>query len=377
MKHPITLLLSLLPALSLLCACSGTPAPPATLKAALADKFLIGTALNKALITGRDTTGVRIVEEQFSTIVAEDCMKSVKLLKAPGKYDFTLADKFVEFGASRGLPMTGHVLIWHSQLPKWFCHDEKGALIAPELLRERMKEHIYTVAGRYKGRMLGWDVVNEAFEDDGSWRQTPFYEILGEEYVYLAFQYANEADPDAELYYNDYNEWYPGRRDAIVKLINGLRERGLRIDAVGMQGHIIIDSPPIEEFRKAIDVYAAAGVKIVITELEMSALPYPKENVGANISDTDAYNNTYDPYPDGLPEEVATRWNERMADFFRLFLEKSDKISRVTLWGISDRDSWKNDFPMPGRTDYPLLYDRDYQPKPVVETIIREANTIK
>ncbi|NDV81574.1 endo-1,4-beta-xylanase [Bacteroides sp. 51] len=370
MKKLCTYTLSILLSLPCLCSCLDKPA---TLKSALADKFLIGTALNVSQITGRDTAGIRVVEEQFSTIVAENCMKSGELFAAPGEYDFTMADKFVEFGTSRGIAVSGHTLIWHSQLPKWFCHDEKGELVTPDVLKERMKNHIYTVVGRYKGRIFGWDVVNEAINDNGTWRESPFYKILGEEFMYLAFQYANEADPNVELYYNDYNEWHTGKRDAIVKVVKELKKRGLRIDGVGMQGHVGLDGPSLEEYQAAIDAYASAGVKVMITEFDMSALPFGRRNVGANIADTEAYNKEMNPYTNGLPEDISTQWNTRMMDFFRLFLKNSDKISRVTVWGVADGDSWKNNFPMPGRTDYPLLFDRNHQPKPVVGSIIDAA----
>ena len=155
--------------------------------------------------------------------------------------------------------ITGHVLLWHSQAPRWLFTDSLGNTVSPEVLTQRMKDHIYTVVGRYKGKVKGWDVVNEALLDDGSYRKSRFYEILGEEFIPLAFQFAHEADPDAELYYNDYNEWYPGKVEAIVKLIRQLRERGLRIDAVGMQGHIGMDHPTIEEYENAIMAYGNAG----------------------------------------------------------------------------------------------------------------------
>lgn len=363
-------------ALPLLFACSTTPASKdktVTLKDALKDKFLIGTALNAAQITGRDTAGIRVIKENFNAIVAENCMKSEEIHPEENRYDFTLPDAFVNFGTTNNITVTGHTLIWHSQLPQWFCHNEKGELVSPEILKQRMKEHIYTIVNRYKGKILGWDVVNEAINDDGTWRESPFYKILGEEFMYLAFQYANEADPNAELYYNDYNEWHPGKRDAIVKIIKTMKERGIRIDGVGMQGHVSMEYPPLEEYQAAIDAYTSTGVKVMVTEFDISALPSPRQNVGANISDTEAYKKEMNPYTNGLPTEVSEAWNNRMMDFFNLFLKNSDKITRVTLWGVADGDSWKNGFPMRGRTDYPLLFDRNHQAKPVVQTIIDAA----
>ena len=347
---------------------------PPTLKEVLKDKFLIGVALNTRQSSGNDTAAVRIVKEHFNDIVAENCMKSVEIHPEENRYNFTQADEFVQFGVDNNLSITGHCLIWHSQLPAWFCVDENGENVSPEVLKERMKDHIYTVVGRYKGVIRGWDVVNEAILEDGSYRESKFYEILGEEFIPLAFQYAHEADPEAELYYNDYNEWYPGKRETVVRLINTLKERGIRIDGIGMQGHLGMTNPSLEAYQETIDDYVNAGVKVLITELDVSPLPEPRRIGGANLADREAYRKEIDPYTDGLPEDVAIEWNNRMMDLFDLFLKNSDNILRVTMWGVSDGDSWKNNFPVRGRTDYPLLFDRDHQPKEVVTRLIQKLS---
>lgn len=345
-----------------------------SLREAVKDKFLIGTALNTNQIWGKDSAAVKIVKEQFNSIVAENCMKSMFLQPKEGEFNFKDADKFVEFGEQNNMFIIGHTLIWHSQAPAWFFTDDKGKDVSKEVLTERMKNHITTVVGRYKGRIKGWDVVNEAILDDGSWRDSRFYKIIGEDFIPLAFEFAHAADPDAELYYNDYNEWQAGKRDAIVKLVNSLKEKGLRIDGVGMQGHIGMNYPNLEEYKTALDAYSATGVKVHITELDMSALPSPWGNTGANISDTIAYHREMNPYTTNLPDSVSAVWTERMGDYFKLFLDNSDKIARITLWGVTDNDSWKNDFPIRGRTDYPLLFDRQYKAKAVVKEIIDMAD---
>ncbi len=334
------------------------------------DKFLIGVAINTRQAAGNDTAATRIIQKHFNAIVAENCMKSAEIHPEEDRYDFSQADQFVQFGVDNNLTITGHCLIWHSQLPAWFCIDENGENVSPDVLKERMKEHISTVVGRYKGVIKGWDVVNEAILEDGSYRKSKFYEILGEEFIPLAFQYAHEADPGAELYYNDYNEWYPGKRETVVRLIKTLRERGIRIDGIGLQGHVGMTRPSIEEYQQTIDDYMNVGVKVLITELDMSPLPEPRRMGGANVADREAYRKEIDPYTDGLPEEVAQAWNERMMDLFDLFLKNSDNILRVTMWGVSDGDSWKNNFPVRGRTDYPLLFDRNHQPKVVVKQLL-------
>ncbi len=367
----IKVLLALLTAALMACGNGETKKEPG-LKDALGDKFEIGVALNTRQSSGRDTLATQIVQQHFNAIVAENCMKSGELLKDDKTYDFTQADEFVQFGVDNNLNIVGHTLIWHSQLPRWFCVDDNGENVSPDELKERMRNHIHTVVGRYKGKIKGWDVVNEAILEDGSYRNSQFYQILGEEFIPLAFEYAQEADPDAQLYYNDYNEWYPGKRETVVRLINTLKERGIRIDGIGMQGHIGLNGPSLEEYQATIDDYANAGVKVLVTELDMSALPEPRRIVGANLTDTESYRQEIDPYTDGLPEEVALEWNNRMMDFFNLFIENSDHIIRVTMWGVSDGDSWKNGFPVRGRTDYPLLFDRDHNPKPVVTQLISE-----
>lgn len=359
---------ALLSLLLLLGSCAAHESHEATLKSALADKFHIGTALNSWHIAGRDSMAHEVITRHFDAIVAENCMKSMYLQPREGEFRFHEADAFVRFGEEHHMHITGHCLIWHSQLPRWFFTDDEGNDVSPEVLRQRMKSHISTVVGRYKGRIKGWDVVNEAIMEDGSYRRSKFYEILGEEFIPLAFQYAHEADPDAELYYNDYNMYFPGKRDAVCRLVGELKARGLRIDAVGMQGHVDMRHPSLEEFEASINAFADAGVKVMVTEFDMSALPSPWQS--ANLSDTLSYEQRMNPYADGLPEAVAAEWNERMMQYFQLFLAHADDITRVTLWGVTDAGSWKNNFPVRGRTDYPLLFDRQYQPKAVVQQII-------
>ena len=355
----------------LLGACASQKHCEPSLKSALEDKFYIGTALSPWQLTGRDSMAHDVITRHFNAIVPENCMKSMYLQPREGEFRFREADAFVRFGEEYDMFVTGHCLIWHSQLPDWFFVDEAGNDVTPEVLRQRMKSHISTVVGRYKGRIKGWDVVNEAIMEDGSYRKSKFYQILGEEFIPLAFQYAHEADPDVELYYNDYNMYFPGKREAVCRLVRELKARGLRIDAVGMQGHVDMFGPSIEEFEASINAYAEAGVKVMITEFDMSALPSPWHR-SANISDTLSYEQRMNPYTQGLPEEVSAQWNERMKQYFQLFIDHADDITRVTLWGVNDGNSWRNGFPIRGRTDYPLLFDRQNRPKPVVEQLINE-----
>ena len=349
--------------------CAQPKAAEASLKDAVGDRFLVGVALNTRQFSGRDTAAVRVIERHFNSIVAENCMKNASLHPAEDRYDFREADRFVDFGERNGMAIIGHCLIWHSQVPGWFFVDEQGRDVSAEVLKKRMKDHISTVVGRYKGRVKGWDVVNEAIVEDGSYRKSKFYEILGEEFIPLAFQYAHEADSDAELYYNDYGMTVPGRRDAVIKMVNSLKERGIRIDAIGMQGHMDMYSPSVEQFEESILAFAGTGCKVMVTEWDMSVLPFVRQGADVSIP-ADEYRKKADPYTEGLPDEVSDAWNARMKEFFEMFEKHSDVITRVTVWGLTDGDSWKNYFPVRGRTDYPLLFDRNYEPKPFVREII-------
>jgi endo-1,4-beta-xylanase len=269
--------------------------------------------------------------------------------------------------------IVGHCLVWHSQAPRWFFVDEEGNDVSREVMIERMKNHIFTVVGRYKGKVNAWDVVNEAFEDDGSWRKTKFYEIIGEDYFKLAFQFAHEADPEAELMYNDYSMFREGRRDAVVAVVKKFQEEGVQIDGIGMQGHYGLDNLPLQEIEESIIAFASTGVKVHFTELDISVLPMPSWGVGAEVSASFEYQQKMNPYAEGLPDSVAAASREAYMSLFNLLLKHNEKIKRVTTWGVADHHSWKNNWPMRGRTDYPLLFDRSFDAKPVVADIINAA----
>jgi len=343
------------------------------LKTGLKDKFYIGVAMNSDQILGKDKKGIEIILNHFNSIVAENCMKSAIIQPKEGLFNFEMSDKFVEFGQKNNMWIIGHTLIWHSQAPKWFFTDDKGKDVSRKVMIARMKNHITTLVGRYKGKVNGWDVVNEAFEDDGSWRKTKFYEIIGEDYIKLAFQFANEADPKAELYYNDYSMAQEGRRNAVVKMVQSLQKEGIKIDGIGMQAHLTMDYPTIEDEEKSIVAFGNVGVKVMITEMDLSTIPFPSQNINADVATSFEFKKEYDPYANGLPDSAALAIHDRYLSFFKLFLKHKNVISRVTMWGVQDGQSWKNNWPIKGRTDFPLLFDRDYKAKPIVESIIIEA----
>lgn len=344
-----------------------------TLKHAFKTKFYIGTALNAWQLNGMKPEEIKIVEEHFNSIVAENVMKSGRIQPEEGKFNFNLADQFVEFGEKNNMHIHGHTLIWHSQAPKWFFTDKEGNDVTKEELTKRMKDHIETVVSRYKGRIDSWDVVNEAIEDDGSYRKSKFYEILGKDFIKLAFNFAHDADPKAKLYYNDYSMFKPAKRDGVVKMVKELKSQGVHINGIGMQGHLGMSHPDLSEMEKSIEAFGELG-EVSISELDLSVLPSPWGNAGAEISDNYEYQDEMNPFPEELPENVSLQFTARYLEFFKLFMKHEDKIERVTLWGVNDGNSWKNNWPVRGRTDYPLLFDRQNRPKPIVDSLLELAH---
>jgi endo-1,4-beta-xylanase len=349
-----------------LTACSPQqPSAEKTLKEAFDGKFLMGCAINVEQSSGRDTVGDSIIARHFNSIVAENCMKCESIHPEENRYFWDDADQFVKFGEEHGMNIIGHCLVWHEQCAPWFFVDGDGNQVTADVLRQRIKDHITTIVGRYKGRVKGWDVVNEAIEDDGSYRQSPFYRIMGEEFIPWAFECAHEADPDAELYLNDYSMAKPGKRETYVRIIDQLKHRRLRIDAIGLQVHSGLDYPDMQELEASMQEFISTGVKIQFTELDMNALPnvFEAGNENANIEEDFAYNQRMNPYTEGLPDSVQQLWNVRLQAMFDLALKYSDRMNRVTMWGVYDQQSWLNDWPMKGRTNYPLLFDRNYKLK--------------
>ena len=348
------------------------------LKNVFEDAFVIGTAVNDAIVSGRDAASRDLVLQHFGSITAENAMKAGPLNPRPGEWNFGPADAFVEFGEAHGLFIVGHTLVWHNQTPAWFFQDEAGKPNSPEAQIERMRRHIETVAGRYKGRVHAWDVVNEVIDNDGSYRPTTWVKAVGDgdELMKAAFRFASQYAPGAELYYNDFNAWRPTKRDGIVRMVKMLQAEGIRIDGIGIQGHWGLNYPRTEYIEAAIDAYAALGVKVMITELDVDVLPLTREGqiIGTVMSDPqfqlEEFEAYLDPYREGLPEPVGRQVAARWAELFRIFHNRRDKIDRVTLWGVHDGMSWKNNYPVPGRTNYPLLFGRDLQPKQAFDAVV-------
>jgi endo-1,4-beta-xylanase len=332
--------------------------------------FHIGVALNQNQISGQEPSSDAIVEKHFNSITPENILKWEEVHPALGKYNFEAVDRFVAFGEKHRMQMIGHTLVWFHQTPDWVFKDESGKTLSREALLERMKDHIFTVMGRYKGRIHGWDVVNEAIVPEGQFRKCKWLEIIGEDYVLKAFEYARQVDPDVELYYNDYNYHRERQCESIVKLIKDLQSKGIRIDGIGIQGHWGLDYPSHEEIETVILALSKLGVKLMITELDVTVLPFTEEHLNVQISSlSPELQKKLNPYVSGLPDSVLKEQANRYAEFFSIFLKHSDKFKRVTFWGIHDAQSWRHDWPVIGRTDYPSLFNHHYEPKPALDAI--------
>jgi endo-1,4-beta-xylanase len=334
--------------------------------------FRVGVAANPDNYADDASDDARIIKANFNAITAENIMKFERIHPQPGVYVLAPADQLVDFAERNGMFVTGHTLIWHSQTPKWVFVDENGAPRTREALIEIMREHIAVVVGHYKGRVQSWDVVNEALNEDGTLRDSPWRKIIGDDFIELAFRFAHEADPDAELYYNDYLLEIPEKCAGAVAIVERLKAAGCRIDGVGVQGHMHIEGPSVESQEATINAIAASGVKAMITELDVDVLPAPDGWGNADIMRQHAANPAMNPFVNGLPEQMQKRQAARYAELFAMYLRNRDKIARVTLWGLNDGDSWLNGFPVRGRTNHALLWDRENNPKPAYFAILSE-----
>ena len=354
---------------------SGGELEKQTLKDAYKKNFHIGVALNLDQIVGKEPKAIEVVEKHFNSITPENILKWEEVHPEPNRYNFDAVDRYVALGEKNKMHIIGHTLVWYMQTPDWVFQDETGKPLNREALLERMKDHIFTIVGRYKGRIHGWDVVNEAIANDGQLRKSKWFEILGEDHIIKAFEYAHEADPNAELYYNEYDYELKPKCDGVVKLIKNLQSKGVRLDGVGIQGHWFTDYPCIDDVERQILALSNLGIDIMITELDVSALPfYPVDSKIVDISSFDPeLQKKYNPYPDVLIDSAQRDLAKRYADLFSLFLKHRDKISRVTFWAVHDEQSWRNYIPIKGRTDHPMLFDRNCKPKPVLDAIIKAA----
>lgn len=323
----------------------------ATLKETYHDYFSIGVAVGPKNLVGDEAV---LIKKQFNSITAENAMKMESLQPKEGEFYWKDADSIVNFGLKNHIKIRGHNLCWHEQVPNWFFIGKDGKEATKDVLLQRLKTHINTVVKRYKGKIYAWDVVNEAIDDDPKnfIRNSKWYQILGDDFIVKAFEYAHEADPNAKLYYNDYNTERPEKRERIYKLLKSLLEKNVPIDGVGLQAHWSIYEPSEEELRTAIQRYSSLGLKIQFTEVDMSIYPWEKSKRTKRPDEDDRFTTT-----------LAQKQSEKYAMVFKVFREFKSVITNVTFWNISDRYTWLDEYPVVGRKNYPLLFDANLQPK--------------
>jgi endo-1,4-beta-xylanase len=335
--------------------------------------FKIGVAINGSVYESRDPAAAALVAAQFNRVTPENELKWGSLERQPGVLDFSQADAFVAYAARHGMEVHGHALVWHHQVPAWVFQNDAGAPATRAQLLDRLDRHMRALAEHFQGRVPYWDVVNEAFNDDGSLRDTPWRKILGEDYLAEVFLLAHKHFPEAKLVYNDFSMEKPGKRDAAVRLVQTFRQRGVRIDAIGTQSHFQLTTPTLEAIDESLAAFAGAGVEVLVSELDVDVLPPAYQNQGADLSVNAELSAQLNPYPECLPSDVAERAAQRWADIFKVFSKHSKHVHSVTLWGVSDRYSWLNNWPVRGRTNYALLFDRDLRAKRSWQSVIEAA----
>ena len=347
-----------LPAVALAAALSAAPAgdSPTTLKEAYGKLFAIGTSLPGKGLTGAEE---QLLANQFTNFTPENCLKPGHIHPSENTFAYDEGDSLVALAAKHQLKINGHTLIWHAHCPDWFFEDH-GKPASRDLVLTRMRAHIAAVAGHFKGKVSSWDVVNEAVSDkpEEYLRESKWKTSIGEDFLLEAFLAAQKADPSAELYYNDYRIEAPVKREKALRLIRELRERGARVDGIGIQGHWQTGKVPLKNIEDCIAAFHEAGLKVMITELDLDVVPRKSAGADAGQKEKDLD----DPYANGCPPQVLQQQATDYAALFRLFRKHADKITRVTFWNLHDGRSWLNVWPRK-RTNYPLLWDRQLQPK--------------
>jgi len=324
------------------------------------DYFPVGAAVTPGALK---TDEAQLILHQFNSITAENAMKIGLIHPKENEYNWAGADAIAAFAKKNNMKLRGHTLLWHRQTPDWLFKDATGNAVTKEVLLQRLKDHITAVVKRYKGTIYAWDVVNEAISDNAGeyYRPSPWYKICGEEYIVKAFQYAHEADPDALLFYNDYNEINAVKREKIIGMINGLRNAGIPIHGVGLQGHWGLNEPSREQLDKTVFDFSQLGLKMHVTELDISVYPQEHDARGRKPEDSNT----------AFTEEKEKKQMEVYKMCFEVFRKYKDAISSVTFWNISDRHSWLDNFPVMGRKNYPLLFDKDLKPKKAFWEVVK------
>lgn len=355
------------------------PTDTATLKEVVGNRFKIGVGVSKRILT--DPKCSDLIREQFQILTPENCMKPQGIHPEEDRWNFAAPDRFVTFAKQNNLEVVGHCLVWakDDRTDEWMKNGKDGNAVSRDELLARIEDHVATVVGRYQETATMWDVVNEALADgdEGYLRESVYSTTAGIDFIETAFRTARKHDPDALLIYNDYNCHFPGKRKKLIRLLTELKERGVPVDAYGMQGHFELGDDSITQLRETFEALRGLGIQIVVSELDIDVVTR-----GKWWSEDGKYRDelkTYDPYKDGLPYEVERREANQYVALFRLFDEYQETIARVSFWNLHDGQSWLNYFPW-DRTNYPLLFDRELKPKPVYDAVIhvlRDANPVQ
>ncbi len=362
------LLVLTLPIVNAACGAEST-APSRSLRAAADGVFTIGVGIHDRI--PERSADWPLLTAQFSSVTSENCLKPDPVQIAEGKFNFTRADAFVDFARSNGLQVVGHCLVWakDDRTPPWFYRDGTNAA-GRDLLLARMKTHIDTVAGRYRGRIAMWDVVNEALDDSTNFlRPSGWTAACGEDFIVKAFEFAHAADPKALLIYNDYNNELPAKRAKLLRLVRSLREKKAPVHAIGLQGHYEIDRVPLADIEATLIAMRELRMKVVVSELDIDVVPRGRwwADGGKHREELAKL----DPYREGCPPEILKRQADQYGQLFRLFRKYSDVVARVSFWNLHDGQSWLNTFPW-RRVNHPLLFDREGKPKPAFHSVIAE-----
>jgi endo-1,4-beta-xylanase len=321
--------------------------------------FLVGVAVSPRALQGPEA---ELILKHFNSITPENAMKMGPIHPEENKYNWKDADAIIDFAQANKLKVRGHNLVWHEQAPKWMFTDAKGDTVSKEVLLKRLKDHITAVVTRYKGKIYAWDVVNEAIADDSTQflRDSPWYRICGEDFITKAFEYAHQADPNALLFYNDYNTERPEKVERIYRLLKKLKDARVPIHGVGLQGHWSIYEPSEKELRDAIKKYASLGLQLHYTEVDMSIYPWEKNRRERREGESDVFT-----------PELEQKQLEQYKKIFKTFRDNKNVITSVTFWNISDKHTWLDTYPVRGRKNYPLLFDQNLQPKKVYWEVVK------
>jgi endo-1,4-beta-xylanase len=333
------------------------------LASAWQEAFLMGVAVANRTLDNKVPEHLALIAREFNAVTPENAMKWGVIRPDGINWQWERADTLVEFASANDMYILGHNLVWHSQIPRSVFVDSGGNPLSRRVLLDKMEEHIAMLVGRYQGRVHAWDVVNEAVDEGNGWRGSLWHDIIGDDFMERAFRLAHAADAQAALLYNDYNMHNPQKRAFLADVLGDYLDRGVPITGVGLQSHVGLDYPDLDEWEKSIAIFAGMGLEVHVTELDVDVLPSPN-STSADVSNRFQYSQANDPWPDGLPDEMQEKLADRYEQLFRILLNHGDSIKRVTFWGLHDGISWKNDFPIRGRTNYPLLFDRNLEPKP-------------